>query len=710
MPGHYGIANITAMRGRRKGGAPATPVSPFEGIAVLADAFLCNLSARAYSSASIDAHRWALRQFTAWADTHDHCDLPSINRSDLEAYQLFLHQYRSPRGDRPLVSNTQIARLGCIRRFFAWLCRSGTIPANPAADLDLPRKQSRPLPKALSENEIQRLLAIPNPIDPFGLRDRTILELFYATGIRRTEMTNLDHGDYDPSTHTLVVRKGKNGKSRLLPVGERAAAWLDRYLAGSRPLFHHLPTETALFLSGYGTRFRPAYIGNWIKKLLKRCGIDKPGSCHLWRHSCATDMHRGGADIRYVQEMLGHARLETTQIYTHVHIDALREIHSRCHPHGRLDESHDIYGQVTPPEIQQQEFPSRDTGEPLHTASKMLAVASDPIALTTPVAVKDTPRSDLPPDDDPSAGNTPAPGPKPPPKGSPPAVSHPQPDPGNQLETSELRGLGACVTYYGYRYYDPLTGRWPSRDPIGETGGVNLYGFVGNNGVNYVDGLGHRIVTDDENEAYRKQIKEALELLTGAELEWTKYNSPSKSCCDGFDEKKGWMLQKKKDGTVENMWNRIKESIESDSPIYVIAQTDIEGNSTNTNANCEKNRVMINMILKIKMPIDTPGKTQEEEAPWAITLWHELVGHGILGGDHYHQDDNTVTGNPKGEKDNAGKVPDVPIEIENEARKRWNEVHQDDPIPMRRPTYFQLTRPQQRTIDREVIDYNNRKK
>jgi integrase/recombinase XerD len=263
------------------------------------------LAARAYSPASIDAHRWALRHFTAWAESRGAMDPASFTRADLEAYQLFLHQYRSPRGGKPLVTNTQLARLGCVRRFFAWLCRSGAIPANPAADLDLPRKQVRQLPRFLSEQEIQLLLAIPNPADPFGLRDRTMLELFYATGIRRSEMANLDHGDYDSSTRTLLVRKGKNGKSRMLPVGERTGVWLDRFLAESRPLFQHLPHESALFLTGYGERFTPAYIGNWIKKLLKRCGIDKPGSCHLWRHSCATDMHRGGADIRYVQEWSG---------------------------------------------------------------------------------------------------------------------------------------------------------------------------------------------------------------------------------------------------------------------------------------------------------------------------------------------------------------------------------------------------------------------
>jgi integrase/recombinase XerD len=147
-------------------------------------------------------------------------------------------------------------------------------------------------------------------------------------------------------------KKGKNGKSRMLPVGERAAAWLDRFLAESRPLFDHLPQETALFLTGYGERFSPEYIGNWIKKLLLRCGIDKPGSSHLWRHSCATGMHRGGADIRYVQEMLGHERIDTTQIYTHVHIDALREVHARCHPHGKLGPDRDMHGKLTPPDNQ----------------------------------------------------------------------------------------------------------------------------------------------------------------------------------------------------------------------------------------------------------------------------------------------------------------------------------------------------------------------
>jgi len=234
-------------------------------------------------------------------------------------------------------------------------------------------------------------------------------------------MANLDHGDYDSSTHTLIVRKGQNGKSRMLPVGERAAAWLDRYLAESRPLFDHLPRETALFLTGYGERFSPAYLGNWIKKLLKRCGIDKPGSCHLWRHSCATDMHRGGADIRYVQEMLGHERMETTQIYTHVHIEALRETHTRCHPHGKLGPDRDMHGKLTPPESRSADFSSHESPEALNAAGMVKAIEQAPRVAAPQAEMTRTLRPLDPPEDDPPTGNasnTPKPPPKPKPGGT----------------------------------------------------------------------------------------------------------------------------------------------------------------------------------------------------------------------------------------------------------------------------------------------------
>ena len=506
------------MRGRRMGGRTASPKPDATGLAALADAFLEHLAARAYSQGSIDVHRWALREFTAWAADAGHHDPGALTRAGIEAYQLHLHHYCSPRTGRPLGVNTQLGRLGCVRRFFAWLCRSGVIPANPAADLDLPRKQARRLPKTLAPDELARLLALPDPADPFGLRDRAILELFYAAGLRRSEMAHLDAGDYDPAARALMVRRGKGGKSRLVPVGERAAAWLDRYLTESRPLFDHLPSETALFLTGYGARFRPASLGNRIAKLLKACGISKAGCTHLFRHTCATDMHHGGADVRHVQEMLGHARLETTQIYTHLDIQALAEVHARTHPHGRIPPGHDMYGALpstadSPPcPVEPEEpaepaapealdppapdSPSHPAGDLIEAGSVMLAAATAPAGLAGGSSGRvgschpqdpASPPSPGPEEDPPSAA---APLRPPPPSGPPEGRYCRNPLHFNPLEKVPPPAPTMGVRVYGYRDYDPPTGRWPSRDPIDGMGGLNIYAFVANDGLNEFDGLG----------------------------------------------------------------------------------------------------------------------------------------------------------------------------------------------------------------------------
>ncbi|MCU0797653.1 MAG: tyrosine-type recombinase/integrase [Akkermansiaceae bacterium] len=483
------------MRRRRRGGRiPALPANN-SGISAYVEPFLRNLTALHRSPSSIDSHRWALRHFCQWAATQGLGDPAAITRRDMEAYQFFLHSHRSPTTGEVLAITTQLARIGCVRRFFARLCRDGIIPANPAADLDLPRKPSRKLPRCFSAEQIRALLAIPDISSPFGLRDRAILELFYATGVRRFEMAGIDVGDYDPETRTLHVRKGKFGKARLLPTGERAAAWLDAYLQQARPQFDHLPGESALFLSGYGKGMSCGSIGNWLKGLMKQCGIHMRGSCHLFRHTCATDMHRGGADIRYVQEMLGHERLETTQIYTHVHIEALREIHLKCHPHGRLDVPLDC---SMPPAI--------ETPPPEETSPPMIEKASPaPPSLVGPEPVTCLLAAN--PIVCPSGQAEPvAASVKPDPGDDPPASEasiRPKTPKGPGSSQNALKSLVVSslnqrgipheegrVTHYGYRYYDPLTGRWPSRDPIGEEGGTNLYGFVGNDGVNKWDYLG----------------------------------------------------------------------------------------------------------------------------------------------------------------------------------------------------------------------------
>jgi integrase/recombinase XerD len=191
--------------------------------------------------------------------------------------------------------------------------------------------------QALSLAQVEALLAVPNVVDPLGVRDRAMLELFYSCGLRRAELCRLELSDLNPERRTLTIRKGKGKKDRVVPVGLRAIHWLERYLKEVRPCLC-LDTRTpALFLTGYGEAFNPdvvsRMVAGWIKKVTGRVA-----SCHLLRHTCATHMLEGGADIRYIQQLLGHEKLETTAIYTEVSIKQLQEVHTRCHPSARLPE------------------------------------------------------------------------------------------------------------------------------------------------------------------------------------------------------------------------------------------------------------------------------------------------------------------------------------------------------------------------------------
>jgi len=327
--------NVPGMRHRRKGGQEpgddgldrSTP----QTLPSLADAWQDRLEERNYSPRTVQMHKWALQSFLKWAQERDLTAPPEITRTHLESYQRWLFRYRQANG-KPLAAGTQRQRLGALRRFFAHLTRSGHIPANPAADLELPRLSHPKLPKGLPRDELLALLALPEVSDPLGIRDRAILELFYATGIRRAELARLDLPDLDPNAATLHIRQGKGGKSRLVPVGKTALHWLDKYLTETRPRLVLDPAEQALFLSGYGERISTGHLGNWMKKTLKAAGINRPGCCHLLRHTCATHMLEGGADTRFIQQLLGHASLETTAIYTQVAITALQEAYNRTHP------------------------------------------------------------------------------------------------------------------------------------------------------------------------------------------------------------------------------------------------------------------------------------------------------------------------------------------------------------------------------------------
>ena len=327
------------MKGRIKGGLREKTDDGFDRstpftLASLADEWLLRMEERNYSRQTLSATHWALKMFLSWAQERSLVDPAEITKTTLESYQRWVYRYRKDDGE-PLSFRTQRMRLGSLQRFFSHLCKSGYLQANPASDLELPRKPYQILPKALNDEELKAVMGLHDVTDVMGLRDRTMLELLYATGIRRSELVALDVSDVDRVQASVYIRKGKGGKGRLLPVGSCALHWLEAYLDRSRPAMAVSMQEQALFLTGYGERFSPGYLGNWVSRTMKAAGITKKGACHLLRHSCATHMLENGADIRIIQQMLGHARLDTTQIYTEVSITTLRDVYNRTHPNAQ---------------------------------------------------------------------------------------------------------------------------------------------------------------------------------------------------------------------------------------------------------------------------------------------------------------------------------------------------------------------------------------
>jgi integrase/recombinase XerD len=271
--------------------------------------------------------------FLIWAAERDLHQASQITRPILEAYQRWLWRYTKANGHR-LGWSTQRNRLSILKDFFRWITRQNIILHNPASELELPRMEKRLPQDTLSVSEVERLLAVPNVTDPLGVRDRAMLEVFYSCGLRRTELCRLELTDLNVERRTAHVR-GKGNKDRIVPVGQRALFWLDSYLREVRPLLC-LDTRTqALFLTGYGEAFNPDVLSRMVSGWLKQAGLKRKGCCHVLRHSCATHMLDNGADIRFIQQLLGHEKLETTAIYTEVSIKQLQEVHARCHPTAR---------------------------------------------------------------------------------------------------------------------------------------------------------------------------------------------------------------------------------------------------------------------------------------------------------------------------------------------------------------------------------------
>ncbi|MGH8222159.1 MAG: site-specific tyrosine recombinase XerC [Woeseiaceae bacterium] len=307
------------------------------GFPVLLARYLEALAVRHCSVTTIASREHVVRLFAAWCVERGVERPGDATRAVLDRYQRWLFHHRSETG-KALRLGTQHSRLLGVRLFFAWLAHERYLATDPASALVLPRKPPRLPTDTFSVAEVEEIFAVPDASTAVGLLDRAILETLYSTGIRRSELVKLDVHDLDVDRGWLVVRQGKGGKDRVVPIGERALAWVVRYLEEARAQLVVAPTEQALFVNAEGQRFAPGTLGARVRRILEQSGVrERVGSCHLFRHTCATLMLEGGADVRFIQEMLGHASLDSTQIYTRVSIQKLKAIHTATHPGAKLE-------------------------------------------------------------------------------------------------------------------------------------------------------------------------------------------------------------------------------------------------------------------------------------------------------------------------------------------------------------------------------------
>lgn len=263
--------------------------------------------------------------FAAWLDKTHRKTLCQVDAGEIEGYlALKYHQKASQRSSARLLSS--------LRKFYLFATREGFMDKNPTVSIEAPRI-GRPLPKTLTEEDVEVLLEAPNTEEPLGCRDRVMLETLYATGLRVSELVGLTLGQLNLRQGVVRV-VGKGSKDRLVPMGEEAEDWVNRYLRAARPMILKGRHSNDLFVTDRGAAMTRQAFWHLIKRYALLAGIHKPLSPHTLRHAFATHLLNHGADLRVVQLLLGHSDLSSTQIYTHVAQKRLKDLHARCHPRG----------------------------------------------------------------------------------------------------------------------------------------------------------------------------------------------------------------------------------------------------------------------------------------------------------------------------------------------------------------------------------------
>ena len=318
-------------KGQRSAREPIGDPTDPHGFERLMAAFFEWMRIKNYSERTVENRQVYLDFFIAWCIDRGITQPVEVTKPIIERYQRWMYHYRKKNGE-PLSFRSQHSRLIPIRAFFKWLARNNHILYNPASEIELPRLEHR-LPKhVLTARESELVMQQPDLKDPLGVRDRAILEVLYSTGMRRMELVGLKLYDLDVDRGTVMIRQGKGRKDRMIPIGERALAWIDKYITEVRPSLASEPDQAVLFLTNLCEPFTPNRLTQLVREYVTAADIGKRGACHLFRHTMATLMLENGADIRFIQQMLGHVKLDTTQIYTQVSIRKLKEIHTATHP------------------------------------------------------------------------------------------------------------------------------------------------------------------------------------------------------------------------------------------------------------------------------------------------------------------------------------------------------------------------------------------
>ncbi len=273
-----------------------------------------------------------LRLFLEWCAAQELTQPNALTVLVLERYRRHV-QARRTRSGAPVSASHKLQLWHAVRMFCRWLTRHGYVEHNLVASLErmaAPKREPQPV---LSVSEVEVVLSQPDLTTPKGVRDRAILEVLYSTGLRRTELVRLEMNDLNAEAGTLLVREGKGKRDRLVPIGSRALEWVQCYLREARAEWvKKRPEERRIFLGKRGQGLGADGLSSAMRAYLTAAGVTKPGSCHLLRRTMATEMLSNGADVRVIQQILGHANLDTTMLYTRVSFEALKRVCERTHP------------------------------------------------------------------------------------------------------------------------------------------------------------------------------------------------------------------------------------------------------------------------------------------------------------------------------------------------------------------------------------------